>query len=185
MPRVTQQKTRQALLVGGDPLDPNILPEKLQLFNADGDAVIIPVGHRREFEETTASLTESVGSDITTREAGGGESGVWELGIGVMLTHISVSQPCRVRFYTSEAKRDADVDRDRFTDPMDYPSSDSNPDHGCLSEFLLLTILSIDNIPADYLVSADGTADIPYRIDNYDLSAGAVTVTLTIKDVEQ
>lgn len=37
--RVTQQKTRQFLLEAGDPLDPNELPEKLQLFDENGQAV--------------------------------------------------------------------------------------------------------------------------------------------------
>lgn len=186
MTRVTSQRTRQFLLVTGEPLDPDNLPEKVQLYSDTGEPLSIPIGHRRTVSKTTAVLAPALDlGKIETRKPGGGESGVWDMGIGVMLTKIVVNQPCRVRLYTSASNRDADVDRDRFTDPKDYGGPDLNPDHGCLSEFLLLTFFSLENIPADYVVSAAGDSNIYYRIDNFDLSAGAVTVTLTIKDVEQ
>lgn len=184
--RVTQQKTRQALLETGVELDPTELPEKLQLYDSDGNALNIPLGFRRTFEFTTASLlaADDTGK-LSTREPGGGESGVIALGKGVILTHIQVDKPSRIRFYTSPAKRDADELRPRTKDPKDYPETDAAIDHGVLSEFLLLTTLSLDNIPADYLVSGDGTTNIYYRVDNFDLTDGAVTVTLIVKDVEQ
>jgi len=186
MPRVTQQKTRQALLVTGATLDPAILPEKIEIYDDEGNALNIPKGARREVIITTASLDEAEDTGkLDTRAPGEGESGTAEVGVGVMLTKLTVNRASRVRFYTSEAKRDADILRDRFTDPMDYPETNATIDHGCLAEFLLLTTLSLDNIPADYLVGEPGTGDIYYRIDNFDLVAGAVTVTLTVKDVEQ
>jgi hypothetical protein len=172
--------------VTGEVVDPYDLPEKVELFSEEGESLNIPIGHRRETVLTTDSLDPAADTGkFDTREAGEGESGVWDMGVGVMLTRIVVDKPCRVRFYTQASKRDADVDRDRFTDPMDYPEPAATPNHGCLSEFLFLTFLVLENIPADYLVSAAGDSNIYYRIDNYDLTAGAVTVTLTIKDVEQ
>ena len=185
MPRVRNQKTRQMLLVTGATLDPEELPEKLELYNADGEALNIPKGARREVIVTTSSLdaAEDTGK-LDTRAPGEGESGVAEVGAGTMLTHISVNRAARVRFYTSAAKRDADELRDRFTDPMDFPETNLSIDHGCLAEFLLLTTLSLDNIPADYL-QGDPSGDVYYRIDNFDLVADVVTVTLTVKDVEQ
>jgi hypothetical protein len=38
-PRVTQQRTRQMLLVLGNPLDPDLLPEQLELFDVDGNPI--------------------------------------------------------------------------------------------------------------------------------------------------
>lgn len=170
----------------GEPLDPEDLPERIQLFSSEGDPLSIPIGHRRVAEFTTDILgpAEDTGK-LETREPGEGESGTAAIGAGVLLTKIQVSRPARVRLYTSMSKRDADVDRDRFTDPMDYPEPNLTPDHGCLAEFLFLSFLSIENIPSDYLFTAAADADISYRVDNYDLTAGPVTVTLTIKDVEQ
>ena len=37
MPRIESQKTRQMLLVAGDRLSPGELPEKLELFDKDGN----------------------------------------------------------------------------------------------------------------------------------------------------
>lgn len=186
MPRVTQQKTRQALLVVGDPSDSNLLPEKLELFDEFGNALSIPFGHRRDLSFATAVLDAAADTRLVrTRKPGEGESGDIEINAGVMLTHIAVSQSARVRFYTSADKRDADVLRNRYTDPMDYPVKGMNTDHGCLSEFLLITTLEMDNIPADYLHSEDGGKDIYWRVDNFDLEDGAITVDITIKDVEQ
>lgn len=185
--RVTSQKTRQVLLVTGTHLDASELPEKLEIYNSDGDPLNIPRGARRDVAITTGALTAAVDTGkLATRAPGGGVSGSWDLdGVGLLLTHITVSRPARVRFYISAAKRDADVARDRFTDPMDLGGSGAVPEHGCLSEFLLLSTLSLTNIPADYLQTAPGDTLIYYRIDNFDIAAGAVTVTLTVKDVEQ
>jgi len=172
--------------VTGDPLDPDELPDRIQLFSTEGDPLSIPIGHRRDVSVTTDILgpAEDTGK-LETREPGEGESGIWNVGAGVLLTKIQVSRAARVRLYTSAGKRDADVDRDRFTDPMDYPEPNLTPDHGCLAEFLFLSFLSMENIPSDYLFSAAADTNIYYRIDNYDLTAGPVTVTMTIKDVEQ
>lgn len=185
MPRVTQQAIRQYLLVVGELLDPDELPEKIELFDVDGNPLSIPLGARRDVEIITASLDAAEGAEPDDRVATDGQSGTVVLGPGVMLTHISTSHAARIRLYSSAAKRTADVDRDRETDPMDYPEETPTQDHGCLSEFLLISTLSMTNIPPDYLVSDAGDSDIYYRIDNFDLSAAAITVTLTIKDVEQ
>jgi hypothetical protein len=187
MPRVTDQKTRQFLLVTGELIDPAELPEKIEIYDVDGAALSIPRGGRRDIPITTESLAAAVDTGkLSTREAGGSESGFLDLGAHAgMLTHISVDKPCRVRLYITAAKRDADLARKRDVDPMDLGGLNAVPDHGCLSEFLLLTVLDLENVPADYLRTADLTNTlIYYRIGNYDLSAGAVTVTFTIKDME-
>jgi len=186
MPRVTSQKTRQALLVTGTALDPAMLPEKLEVYDEDGNALNIPRGARRDVVIATASLTAAVDTGkLSTRAPGGGESGVAEVGVGTLLTHIMVNRPARVRLYVSAAKRDADISRTRFIDPVNRDGLGATPDHGCLSEFLLLSVLSMDSIPADYLFGDVGTGFVYYRIDNFDLAAGSVVATLTVKDVEQ
>lgn len=187
MPRVTDQRTRQFLLVTGEELDPAELPEKLEIYDVDGAPLSIPRGGRRTLEITTASLDAAVDTGkLSTRAEGGEESGLLDLDAhAAMLTHIEVDKPSRIRLYTTAAKRDADIGRDRFTDPPNFGGTDANPDHGCMAEFLLLTVLSLESIPADYLRTA-GLTDtlIYYQIGNFDLSAGAVTVTFTIKDME-
>ena len=186
MPRITSQKTRQMLLVTGDPLSPDELPEKLELFNDLGQPLALPRHSRHDEVKSTAALTAAVDTgNLVTRSAGGGESGTWDLGHGVLLTHISVNRPCRVRLYPTAIQRNADVVRSRYTDPADRNGPSSTPNHGCLTEFLLLTTLALDNVPVDYLTTAPGEDVFYYRIDNYDIAAGIVTVTLTVKDVEE
>lgn len=187
--RITNKRIRQFLLSAGDTIDPATVPDTIQLYNLDGTpfdiaAVMAANADRRTTVKTTASLAAAVDTNPVTRAAGGAESGVWHIGPGTMLTKISATRPCRVRLYTTSAKRDADVGRDRYTDPMNLNGFGSVPDHGCLSEFLLINTLTVDNIPSDYLASGAGDDAIYYRIGNYDLSAGTITVTLTVKDVE-
>lgn len=187
MPRVTQQRTRQFLLSTGTEVDPAELPEKLEIFDSDGISLSIPRGGRRTISVVTASLAAAVDTGrLDTRAAGGGESGVLDMDAkAALLMKIATNKPCRIRVYTTAAQRTADLARDRYTDPMDLGGLGQAPNHGCLTEFLLLTTLSVINIPADLLQEATGDTVLYYRIENFDLSAGAVTVTFTIKDVEQ
>jgi hypothetical protein len=187
MARVTNQRTRQFLLVTGTELDPAELPEKLEIYDSEGVGLSVPRGGRRSVGMLTASLTAATDTGkLATRNKGGGESGIVDIGAkGALLQAITVDKPSRVRLYTTAAKRTADISRDRYTDPMDLGGPGAAPNHGCEADFLLLTTLSLDNIPVDYLRTADTDTLVYYRVENYDLSAGAVTVTLTIKDVEQ
>jgi hypothetical protein len=167
--------------------NPEDLPERLQIYDQDGNPLNIPRGARRNVSFITESLAaaEDTGK-LSTRAPGGGESGTLDVeAMGMMLTHISVDRAARVRLYTTPAKRTADIDRDRYVDPMDRLGASTTPDHGCLTEFLLLSQLDIDVIPADYLNAGTGSTNLYYRVDNFDLVAGPVTVTLTVKDVEQ
>lgn len=188
MPRVSSHQTKQVLLETGVAIDnPEDLPERLQIYDSDGNPLNIPRGARREVGVQTASLSAAVDTGkLNNRAPGGGESGTLDmLATGMLLTHISVSRACRFRLYTTAAKRTADISRDRYTDPMDRLGSGTIPDHGCLTEFLFLSMFDLDCIPADYLQSGIGSDNLYYRIDNFDLVAGAVAVTLTVKDVEQ
>lgn len=188
MTRVESQKTRQFLLTTGDPLDPNELPERVQLFNEEGNPLDIPRGSRRTLDPiVTAALAAAVDTgNLNTRLAGGGESGSLTLAPGFFLLKAVVNRRCRIRFYTSAAKRDADVARDRFTDPMNRGGVNAVPDHGCTSELLIMDASYTQEVTPPHLIySGDGGATVYYRIDSYSTTAGTVSVTLTIKDVEQ
>src|SRR3712207_5229113 len=101
MARVQSQKVRQAVLVTGDPVDPNTLPEKLQLFNELGEPLMLGGGFaRHEEEDTTAVLA---GGQVEARDL--------ELYPSVRLFKIGTNRPARVRMYPTAAMRDADLYR--------------------------------------------------------------------------
>lgn len=89
------------------------------------------------------------------------------------LLHITTNHPCRVRLYTSAAKRDADLTRPIGTDP--------EGNHGLIFEFIsTANLLSADLSPV-----VDGFADtaaIPYSITN--LSGATQTITVTLNHVK-
>lgn len=89
------------------------------------------------------------------------------------LLHITTNHPCRVRLYTSTAKRDADLTRPIGTDPTG--------DHGLMFEFISTTEL----LSADLSPVVDGFADtaaIPYSITN--LSGATQTITVMLNHVK-
>ena len=89
------------------------------------------------------------------------------------LLHITTSHPCRVRLYTSTAKRDADLIRSIGTDPTG--------NHGLLFEFISTTAL----LSADLSPLVDGFADtaaIPYSLTN--LSGAPQTISVTLNHVK-
>lgn len=89
------------------------------------------------------------------------------------LLQITTNHPCRVRLYTSIAKRDADLTRPLGTDP--------EGNHGLMFEFISTTEL----LSADLSPLVDGFADtaaIPYSITN--LSGATQTITVTLNHVK-
>lgn len=101
MPRITSQKTRQMLLVTGDPLDPNELPEKVQLFNDQGEPLMIGLqGVRASFDHSTLPIA-----------AGATEVGGFVVFPSWRAIRLSTSRPARVRLYPTAAQRDADLNR--------------------------------------------------------------------------
>lgn len=89
------------------------------------------------------------------------------------LLQITTSHPCRVRLYTSTAKRDADLTRSIGTDPTG--------NHGLMFEFISTANL----LSADLSPLVDGFADtaaIPYSITN--LSGATQTITVTLNHVK-
>lgn len=105
--------------------------------------------------------------------AGAGESGWITMAPGYRLLHINADVACRVRLYTSAAKRDADVTRATTTDPpkgsglmLDYSVTEPGTANEGLSPLV------------DGYV-ADGTDQVAYRITNDSAAAAIITTTLT------
>ena len=161
MARVTQQRTRQALLVTGDPLDPFLVPEKLQLFNELGEPLMLGGGFaRHETVENTGVLSP-----------GGVEQDVVELYPSVRFFKISTHRPARVRLYPTETMRNADVFRTVGIKPTG--------NHGRLLEVVTATnLLELILSPAVDISSVDPfNSEFYTSITNLDSVSGAVAVT--------
>lgn len=101
MTRITSQKIRKMLLVTGDPLSPGELPEKLELFNEEGEPLMIGLqGVRASFDHITSSLI-----------AGATEVGSVSAFPGWRVIRLEINRPARVRLYPTIAQRDADLIR--------------------------------------------------------------------------
>lgn len=161
MTRISSQKVRQAVLVTGDPVNPSMLPEKLQLFNELGEPLMLGGGFaRHEQEETTAVL-------------GGGQSEVGDLELypSVRLYKIATNRPARVRMYPTPAMRDADLVR-----PIGQKPSGN---HGRLLEVVTgVNLLELILSPAVDITSIDAFDSLFYvSVQNLGDTAGAVAVT--------
>lgn len=162
MARVRSQMIRQAILVTGDPLDPNSLPEKLQLFNELGEPLMMGGGFARHEEEQNSETF------LDPQEE---KKDVLELYPSVRLYKIRTNRPARVRMYPTAPMRDADAGRGIGIKPRG--------NHGRLLEVvtswdLIELILS----PAVDITSVDAfDSEFFTTVTNLDSVAGAVVVT--------
>ena len=100
-------------------------------------------------------------------------SGTVSISPRYQLLQITTNYPCRVRLYTSTAKRDADLTRPMGTDP--------EGNHGLMFEF----ISTAELLSADLSPLVDGFADtaaIPYSLTN--LSGATQTISVTLNHVK-
>jgi hypothetical protein len=161
MARVRSQKVRQAVLVTGDPVDPNELPEKIQLFNELGEPLMLGGGFARHEEvDTTAVLVQG---QVVARDL--------ELYPSVRLFKIGTNRPARVRMYPTAAMRDADMYRSLGQKPIG--------NHGRLLEVVTAPgLLELLLSPAVDVTSVDPFDPMFYvSVTNLDEAAGAVAVT--------
>lgn len=161
MTRITSQKVRQAVLVTGDPLDPNTLPEKLMLFNELGEPLMLGGGFARHDQD-----------DVTGMLAPGVlEARVLELYPSVRLYKIATNRPARVRMYPTAAMRLADEARSIGRVPTG--------NHGRLLEVVTTPgILELILSPAVDITSVDAFDSQFYvSVTNLDVVAGPVVVT--------
>lgn len=161
MPRVTSQKTRQAVLVSGEPLDPNDLPEKLQLFNELGEPIMLGGGFARRQQTESTDVLEQ------------GEIEVQTLTFypSIRAFKIETNRPARVRVYTTAAQRNADLNRGVGVKPFG--------NHGRLLEVVTTDgLLELTLTPAVDMTSVDAfDEDFYASVTNLDGDSGAVDVT--------
>lgn len=159
--RVSSQKIRQALLVTGDPLDPNELPEKIQLFNELGEPLMLGGGFARHDGSDTSGLLNP--SQTEARQV--------TLYPSVRIYKLATNRPARVRLYPNEAMRLADVQRGIGVKPVG--------NHGRLLE--VVTTASMREIimsPAVDITSMDAFDSTFYvSVTNLDAVPGPVVVT--------
>lgn len=161
MTRVSSQKIRQALLVTGDPLDPNELPEKVQLFNELGEPLMLGGGFARHDGSDTSGLLppgQSENRDISFYPS-------------VRFYKISTNRPARVRMYPNDAMRQADASRSIGLAPRG--------NHGRLLEVVTATnMLELMLSPAVDVTSMDAFDPMFYvSVTNLDSVQGPVVVT--------
>jgi len=151
------------LLVTGDPLNPNELPEKVQLFNEEGEPLMIGLtGDRAELVHTTLSIASGVieGSGIVVFP-------------GWRAIQLKTNRPARVRMYPTAAKRDADLTRGIGIRPK--------PDAGRLFEIVTYPgALDFDLNPTVDVAARDPADPTFYvSVTNLDTIAGPVVTTYT------
>jgi hypothetical protein len=163
LPRITSQKLRKMILTKEDPLVPGELPEKLALFNEEGEPLMIGLqGVRASFDHTTSALAE-----------GAMEAGTITAFPGWRVIRLETNRPARVRLYPTSAQRDADVDRapgikpkgnsGRLLEVITYPGAlewDMNP---------TVDLASLDTLDPTFFSS----------VTNLDSVTGAVVTTYT------
>jgi len=164
MTRISSQKVRQAVLVTGDPLDPNILPEKLMLFNELGEPLMLGGGFaRHDFDDVSGLLNPSQTESRTVT-----------LYPSVRIYKINTNCPARVRMYPTAAMRDADLNRSIGIVPRG--------NHGRLLEVVTTSdILELILSPAVDITSIDAfNSDFYVSVTNMDSASGPVVVTYSL-----
>ncbi len=134
--------------------------------------IILPKGSTN-FPRKTVTYTTAALAD------GSGESGTVIMAKGYKVLRVETDRACRVRLYTTTAKRDADVSRLATDDPLG--------DHGCIAEWITLAILlSVDCAPEmiGANMEAAPVSAIAIRVENLSGAAHTVAVTLTFQEQE-
>lgn len=163
MARVQSQKIRQAVLVTGDPVDSDTLPEKLELFNEDGEALMIGGAMSRYEQVEPSGSIVADNTQFTTLTAYP----------GIRLLKIETDRPARIRVYNTEEYRAADLDRGLGIKP--------SGDHGRLLEVVTTAdLLELTLSPAVDMHSKEPFFnDFYVSIQNRDSVDGAVVTTYT------
>jgi hypothetical protein len=139
--------------------------------DAANDRTVVTIAGATAPARATASFTTG-----TLANAASG-TGTVNLGAGYILYKITTDQPCRVRLYTTGAKRDSDLLRAAGTIP--------SGDHGLILDFVSTsTLLSADLTPQvdGYDVDADGL--VAYSVVNLSGTSNAITVSFTYLKTE-
>lgn len=167
MPRVTSRRTRQAVLVVGDPMDPAQLPEEIEFFNEDGDPLILGAYPRETREYVTGMLADGQ-TDLGAFTVYKGWRALWA----------ETDIPARVRIYASAAQRLADLERRIGVTPIG--------DHGLLFELVTTgEDLSYTLSPkVDFATDDISSNDYYMAVTNLSGDPGAVTLTFNLVRTE-
>lgn len=167
MPRVTSRRTRQVVMIVGDPIDPAQLPEEMQFFNEDGEPLILGA-YPREVREYTADSVADGATDL----------GVFNVYKGWRALSAETDIPARVRIYPTVEQRLADLDRRIGQSPLG--------DHGLLFELVTTEEdLSYTLSPKpDFATNDISSNDYYMAVTNLSGDPGAVTVTFTLVRTE-
>lgn len=166
MPTVIRQATRQAILVADNPIDPGLYPEKLELFDADHNPVVVGGFEQRD---TLVHTSGSLAPGVT-------ENSVLTAFPGWRITKIVTNRPARIRMYVTSAHRTLDVNRTMYIDP---PIAQ---DHGLLFEAITASPspLAFSLTPTvDLASSAFDVSDYYMAVTNLDSATGTVITTYT------
>ena len=128
---------------------------------------------------TGALGSRTTGSGATPTLADGDSANLDITGYkGYLLLKITTSQAAWVRVYTDDASRTADSSRSELTDPT--------PGSGVIAEVITTGAETVIMSPAVFGFNNEGTptTDIPIRVTNKSGSGAAITVTLTIIQME-
>lgn len=129
--------------------------------------------------EGGAMAARTITSAITTSIANGASQNITITGFkGYIIYKIQTSAAAWVRAYTSIAERTADESRIITTDPA--------PGSGVVAEIITTGSQVVNMAPATIGFSNEDTPDnnIPIRVTNRSGSAAAITVTLTLVQIE-
>ena len=156
---ITPQMLKDAGRVASTPLNST----DLLLVWQNGAMVVVDaadVGGGSQGRQTATITTASLAPNTSA-------VGTIDLGRGYRLLTIDTSSPCRVRIYTSEGDRDADISRQFGTDrPQGV---------GLMLEFVSVAgLLSADLSPTVDGFTANGTAY--YSVTNRGLNAAIVNI---------
>lgn len=161
MTRVSSQRIRQAVLVTGDPLDPDTLPEKIELFNELGEPLMLGGGFARHDGSDVSGLLfpgQSENRDITFYPS-------------VRFYKIATNRPARVRMYPNDAMRQADAPRQIGLSPRG--------NHGRLLEVVtaqnMLELMLSPSVDVTSMDAFDSTFYV--SVTNLDSVQGPVVVT--------
>ena len=142
-------------------MDPDLVPERLQLFNELGEPLMLGGGYsRHEQEETTGLL---IPNEI--------ETDTLVMYPSVRLYKISTNRPARVRLYPTPEQRQLDIGRSIGVKPQG--------NHGRLLEVVTTpTLLELILSPAVDMTSVDAfNSEFYSTVTNMDSVDGAVAVT--------
>ena len=139
--------------------------------HADGEVLTLASGVPAWVAPATGGYSRTTASKTTGSLANlAVETGTVTVAKGYRALYLTVDRACRVRLYTSSAKRTADAGR--------APGTDPSGDHGVMLDVVMTAGGTLTLSPLVDGYTDDGTSAVPYSIQNRSGSTSTVAVTL-------